>query len=54
MYNFWALSRVRETHEREYDPEAYDRKQNKKNRESFIDKAKRKAYEKPLVPGSVV
>ena len=54
LYNFWALDRVRDTHDRELDPEAYERKRNKKNRESVIEKVKRKAHEPALQPGSVV
>ena len=54
LYNFWALEKVRGLHEREFDPEAYDRRKIKKNRESVIEKAKRKVHEKPLEPGSVV
>ena len=54
LYNFWALEKVRDLHQREFDPESYDLKKNKKNRESMIEKAKRKAHEKPLEPGSVV
>lgn len=54
LYNFWALDKVRDLHEREFDPEAFDRRRNKKNRESMVEKVKRKAHEKPLEPGSVV
>jgi hypothetical protein len=53
-YNFWVLSKVRKTHEREVDPEEYGRKKNKKNRESMVEKVKRKAQEPSLQPGSVV
>lgn len=53
-YNFWVLDDVRQTHERELDPEEYDRKRNKKYRESMIEKVKRKAHEPALQPGSVV
>lgn len=53
-YNFWVLDKVRKTHEREVDPEEYDRKKNKKNRESMVEKVKRKAQEPSLEPGSVV
>lgn len=53
-YNFWVLDDVRQTHERQLDPEEYDRKRNKTNRESMIEKVKRKANEPSLQPGSVV
>ena len=53
-YNFWVLDDVRQTHERELDPEEYDRRRNKKNRESMVEKVKRKAQEPALQPGSVV
>ena len=53
-YNFWVLDKVRDSHEREFDPEEYDRKRNKKNRESMVEKVKRKAHEPALQPGSVV
>ena len=53
-YNFWVLDDVRQTHERQLDPEEYDRKRNKKNRESMIEKVKRKAHEPAIQPGSVV
>ena len=53
-YNFWMLDDVRQTHERALDPEDYDRERNKKNRESMVEKVKRKANEPSLQPGSVV
>ena len=53
-YNFWVLGDVRQTHDRELDPEEYDRRRNKKNRESMVEKVKRKAHEPALQPGSVV
>ncbi|RMZ77593.1 hypothetical protein DV737_g4243, partial [Chaetothyriales sp. CBS 132003] len=54
VYNFWALEKVRDLHEREFDPEGWERKQNKKKREGVIDKLRRKLYEKPSVPGADV
>ena len=52
LYNFWALEKVRDSHEREYDPEAYDQKRTKqkRNRESVAEKLKHPALE----PSSVV
>ncbi|RMZ92314.1 hypothetical protein DV736_g444, partial [Chaetothyriales sp. CBS 134916] len=48
LYNFWALEKVRDLHEREFDPEGWERKQNKKKREGMIDKVRRKLHEKPF------
>jgi hypothetical protein len=54
-YNFYVLAGVRHTHERELDPESYDRRNKKrKHRESMVEKVKRKAHEPALQPGSVV
>ena len=57
-YNFWILGKVRRTHRNEYEPEEVDstsnKKSKKKNRESVIEKVKRKAHEPALQPGSVV
>ena len=53
-YNFWVLAKVRDVHERELDPEEYARRKNRKNRESMVEKVKRKAHEPALQPGSVV
>lgn len=53
-YNFWVLAKVRDVHHRELDPEEYDRRTNKKNRESMVERVKRKAHEPALQPGSVV
>jgi len=54
IYNFWALAKVQELHEKELPPIEKAVKKNKKNRESVIDKVKRKAMEPAMLPGSVV
>jgi hypothetical protein len=53
-YNFGTLAKVRETHDRELDPEGFDRRNKKRKRESVVEKVKRKAQEPALQPGSVV
>ena len=54
LYNFWLLEKVRDSHGREWDPEAYEKARAKKNRESVMEKVKRKAHEPATEPGSVV
>ncbi|ETI22614.1 hypothetical protein G647_06690 [Cladophialophora carrionii CBS 160.54] len=48
LYNFWALRRVRKTHERQMGLEAQH------HGETLVEKVKRKAHEPPLQSGSVV
>lgn len=53
IYNFWALRGVRKEHNEEF-PEEYRKQEKQKQRESFMDKMKRKAHEPAIQPGSVV
>ena len=48
LYNFWALSKVRQEHERDLGLE------HQHDDETLVEKVKRKAHEPPLQPGSVV
>ena len=48
LYNFWALRRVRQAHERDLGLE------HQHDDETLVEKVKRKSHEPPLQPGSVV
>ncbi|ETN43435.1 uncharacterized protein HMPREF1541_02594 [Cyphellophora europaea CBS 101466] len=68
LYNFWALKGIKKRHEEEFPEElkyqdtqrsgksdsASKRAEKQKNRESLVEKVKRKAHEPPIQPGSVV
>ncbi|RMD41421.1 hypothetical protein DV735_g3687, partial [Chaetothyriales sp. CBS 134920] len=46
-YNFWFLERLRHWHEREFDPEAWQVKQEARRNENVLDKLQRKLRQKP-------
>ncbi|RMZ85048.1 hypothetical protein DV738_g168, partial [Chaetothyriales sp. CBS 135597] len=49
IYNFWALEKVRRSHEREFDPEGWEIMQMARREEGFADKLQRKLRQKPTM-----